>query len=106
MTSRSLWVCPERPSATTSIERPRPVFPGRCRPIPTTASSRSSSSAEHHYRADAPIAIQWDTPLPGAGSYPVALTLDLRTTYADGTVRASTVSGTVGVTVIYSAVDQ
>src|ERR1035437_2922916 len=59
-----------------------------------------------HYGPDVPIAIQWNTPLPSAGSYPVALTLDLATTYADGTVRTSTVSGTVGVTVIYSAVGQ
>jgi hypothetical protein len=58
------------------------------------------------YRADAPIAVQWDTPLPNAGSYPVQLTLDLQTTYDNGAVRTSTVSGTVGVTVIYSAVDQ
>jgi hypothetical protein len=59
-----------------------------------------------HYGPDVPITIQWNTPLPSAGSYPVALTLDLQTTYADGTVRTSTVSGTVGVTVIYSAVGQ
>ena len=58
------------------------------------------------YRPDVPIAIQWDTPLPNAGSYPVQLTLDLQTTYDNGAVRTSTVSGTVGVTVIYSAVDQ
>ena len=58
------------------------------------------------YRPDVPIAIQWDTPLPNAGSYPVQLTLDLQTTYDNGTVRTSTVSGTVGVTVIYSAVGQ
>jgi hypothetical protein len=32
--------------------------------------------------------------------------LDLQTTYDNGAVRTSTVSGTVGVTVIYSAVDQ
>jgi hypothetical protein len=58
------------------------------------------------YRPDVPIAIQWDTPLPNAGSYPVQLTLDLQTTYDNGAVRTSTVSGTVGVTVIYSAVGQ
>jgi hypothetical protein len=58
------------------------------------------------YGPDVPIAIQWDTPLPNAGSYPVQLTLDLQTTYDNGAVRTSTVSGTVGVTVIYSAVDQ
>jgi hypothetical protein len=59
-----------------------------------------------HYSPDSPIAIQWNTPLPNAGSYPVVLTLDLQTTYDNGAVRTSTVSGTVGVTVIYSAVDQ
>jgi len=44
--------------------------------------------------------------LANAGIYPVQLTLDLQTTYDNGAVRTSTVSGTVGVTVIYSAVDQ
>jgi hypothetical protein len=58
------------------------------------------------YGPAVPIAIQWDQPLPGTASYPVQLTLDLQTTYDNGTVRTSTVSGTVGVTVIYSAVDQ
>jgi hypothetical protein len=58
------------------------------------------------YRPDVPIAIQWDQPLPGTASYPVQLTLDLQTTYDNGAVRTSTVSGTVGVTVIYSAVNQ
>jgi hypothetical protein len=66
----------------------------------------SDATPTGRYSPDTPIAIQWDTPLANAGSYPVALTLDLQTTYADGTVRTSTVSGTVGVTVIYSAVDQ
>jgi hypothetical protein len=59
-----------------------------------------------NYGPAVPIAIQWDQPLPGTGSYPVQLALDLQTMYADGTVRTSTVSGTVGVTVIYSAVNQ
>jgi hypothetical protein len=58
------------------------------------------------YGPDVPIAIQWDQPLPGTGSYPVQITLDLQTTYDNGTVRTSTVSGTVDVTVIYSAVNQ
>jgi hypothetical protein len=58
------------------------------------------------YGPAVPIAIQWDQPLPGTASYPVQLTLDLQTTYDNGAVRTSTVSGTVGVTVIYSAVDQ
>jgi hypothetical protein len=59
-----------------------------------------------NYGPVVPIAIQWDTPLPNAGSYPVQLTLDLQTTYDNGAVRTSTVFGTVGVTVIYSAMDQ
>jgi hypothetical protein len=58
------------------------------------------------YAPDVPIAIQWDQPLPGIASYPVHLTLDLQTTYADGAVRTETVSGSVDVTVIYSAVNQ
>ena len=58
------------------------------------------------YGPAVPIAIQWDRPLPGTASYPVQLTLDLQTTYDNGAVRTSTVSGTVDVTVIYSAVDQ
>jgi hypothetical protein len=44
--------------------------------------------------------------LPGTGTYPVQLVLDLETTYADGTVVTSTVSGVVAVTVVYSAVSQ
>jgi hypothetical protein len=66
----------------------------------------SDATPSGDYRPDVPIAIQWDTPLPNAGSYPVQLTLDLQTTYDNGAVRTSTVSGTVGVTVIYSAVGQ
>jgi len=56
------------------------------------------------YTAAEPIRIQWDTPLPGDGTYPVRLVLELETTYEDGTVGTSEVSGQVDVTVIYSAV--
>lgn len=56
------------------------------------------------YDADVPIAIQWNTPLPGQQAYPVRLVLFLETTYDDGTVRTSEVSGEIAVTVIYSAV--
>lgn len=56
------------------------------------------------YPAGEPIAIQWNTPLPGDGKYPVRLVLELETTYADGTVRTFEVSGAVEVTLIYSAV--
>ena len=66
----------------------------------------SGATPSGTYAPDVPITIQWDQPLQGAASYPVALTLDLQTTYDNGTVRTSTVSGTVGVTVIYSAVGQ
>lgn len=58
------------------------------------------------YPAATPIHIQWDTPLPGLGSYPVRLVLTLETTYDDGTVRTFQVSGVVSVTVIYSAVSE
>ncbi len=56
------------------------------------------------YDVDVPIAIQWNTPLPGQQAYPVRLVLFLETTYDDGTVRTSEVSGEIAVTVIYSAV--
>ena len=68
------------------------------------ANDAAAPTPSGTYPAADPIAIQWDTPLPGQGSYPVRLVLDLRTTYADGTVRTETVAGTVAVTVIYSAV--
>jgi hypothetical protein len=70
------------------------------------ANDASDATPTGTYGPDVPIAIQWDQPLPGTGSYPVQLTLDLQTTYANGTVRTSTASGTVDVTVIYSAVNQ
>jgi hypothetical protein len=55
------------------------------------------------YPAATPIRIQWNTPLPGTGSYPVPLVLILETTYDDGTVRTTQVAGVVSVTVVYSA---
>lgn len=64
----------------------------------------SGPSAPGDYRADEPIHIQWNTPLPGQGSYPVRLVLELETTYDDGTVRTYEAEGTAEVTVIYSAV--
>ena len=56
------------------------------------------------YPADEPVRIQWNTPLPGQGAYPVRLVLELETTYDDGTVRTYEAAGTVDVTVVYSAV--
>ena len=64
----------------------------------------SDATLSGTYPAAASIRIQWNTPLPGTGSYPVHLVLDLETTYEDGTVRTSQVSGVVAVTVVYSAV--
>jgi hypothetical protein len=64
----------------------------------------SAATASGHYVADDPIRIQWNTPLPGQGSYPVRLVLELETTYDDGTVRTYEAAGTVDVTVVYSAV--
>ena len=64
----------------------------------------SSATPSGRYSADEPIRIQWNTPLPGEGTYPVRLILELETDYDDGTVRTSEVSGEVDVTVIYSAV--
>lgn len=64
----------------------------------------SAPTPPGRYPPDDPIRIQWNTPLPGEGTYPVRLVLELETTYDDGTVRTSEVSGEVDVTVIYSAV--
>ena len=64
----------------------------------------SAATPSGQYPADEPIRIQWNTPLPGQGSYPVRLVLELETTYDDGTVRTYDAAGTVEVTVIYSAV--
>ncbi len=64
----------------------------------------SAPTAPGDYPADEPIRIQWNTPLPGQGSYPVRLVLELETTYDDGTVRTYQAAGSVDVTVVYSAV--
>ena len=55
------------------------------------------------YRAADPIRIQWNTPAAGDPPYPVRVELVLETTYDDGTVRTTRVSGEISVTVIYSA---
>jgi hypothetical protein len=67
-------------------------------------SDASAPTASGHYPADEPVRIQWNTPLSDQGSYPVRLVLELETTYDDGTVRTSEVSGQVDVIVVYSAV--
>ena len=69
-----------------------------------STNDAADATATGSHPAAAPIAIQWNTPLAGAGSYPVHLVLALRTTYADGTVRDTEVAGDVTVTVVYAAV--
>ncbi len=69
-----------------------------------TANDAADATASGSYPAAVPIAIQWNTPLAGAGSYPIHLVLALQTTYADGTVRDTEVAGNVAVTVVYAAV--
>jgi hypothetical protein len=64
----------------------------------------SAPTPSGRYPADDPIGIQWNTPLPGEGTYPLRLVLELETTYDDGIVRTSEVTGEVDVTVVYSAV--
>jgi hypothetical protein len=64
----------------------------------------SDPSSPGTYDADQPIRIQWNTPLPDSGSYPVRVELTVETTYEDGTVRTFTFTGTVAATVVYSAI--
>ena len=56
------------------------------------------------YDVAEPIRIQWNTPLPNGGSYPIRVELTVETTYEDGTVRTFTFSGSIAVTVVYSAI--
>jgi len=56
------------------------------------------------YDSGEPIRIQWNTPLPNAGSYPIRVGLTVETTYDDGTVRTFEFSGSIAATVVYSAI--
>jgi hypothetical protein len=64
----------------------------------------SDASPAGSYGAGEPIRIQWNTPLPNAGSYPIRVELTVETTYDDGTVRTFPFSGSIGATVVYSAI--
>jgi hypothetical protein len=66
----------------------------------------SDASPPGTYDAGEPIRIQWNTPLPDAGSYPVRVELTVETTYDDGTVRTFEFSGSIAATVVYSAISQ
>lgn len=64
----------------------------------------SDASPPGSYDAGAPIRIQWNTPLPDGGSYPIQVELTVETTYDDGTVRTFVFSGSIAATVVYSAI--
>jgi hypothetical protein len=64
----------------------------------------SDASPPGTYGASEPIRIQWNTPLPNAGSYPIRVELTVETTYDDGTVRTFEFAGSIAATVVYSAI--
>ena len=64
----------------------------------------SDASPPRTYGAGEPIHIQWNTPLPEGGSYPIRVELTVETTYDDGTVRTFEFSGSIAATVVYSAI--
>jgi hypothetical protein len=64
----------------------------------------SDASPPGTYDAGEPIRIQWNTPLPNNGSYPIRVELTVETTYDDGTVRTFEFSGSIAATVVYSAI--
>jgi hypothetical protein len=64
----------------------------------------SDASAPGTYDAGEPIRIQWNTPLPNAGAYPIRVELTVETTYDDGTVRTFEFPGSIAATVVYSAI--
>jgi hypothetical protein len=64
----------------------------------------SDASPLGPYDASEPIRIQWNTPLPDGGSYPIRVELTVETTYDDGTIRTFEFAGSIEVTVVYSAI--
>jgi hypothetical protein len=48
--------------------------------------------------------MQWNTPLPEGGLYPIRVQLTVETTYDDGTVRTFEFEGSIGATVVYSSI--
>jgi hypothetical protein len=68
------------------------------------ANDRSGGSGAGAYAADQPLQMQWNTPLPDSGSYPIRVELTVETTYDDGTVRTFEFEGSIEATVVYSAI--
>ena len=68
------------------------------------ANDASDASPPGTYDAGEPIRIQWNTPLPNGGSYPIRVELTVETTYDDGTVRTFEFAGSIAATVVYSAI--
>jgi hypothetical protein len=64
----------------------------------------SDASPPGTYDAGEPIRIQWNTPLPNGGSYPIRVELTVETTYDDGTVRRFEFSGSIAASVVYSSI--
>jgi hypothetical protein len=64
----------------------------------------SNASGAGGYDAGEPLRLQWNTPLPNGGSYPIRVELTVETTYDDGTVRTFEFSGSIAATVVYSAI--
>lgn len=67
-------------------------------------NDRLGGSGAGSFAADVPLLMQWNTPLPNGGSYPVRVELTVETTYDDGTVRTFDFSGSIAATVVYSAI--
>lgn len=71
---------------------------------PGGTNDASDASPPGTYDAGEPVRIQWNTPLPNTGSYPIRVELTVETTYDDGTVRTFEFSGSIAATVVYSAI--
>jgi len=67
-------------------------------------NDRSGGSGAGAYDATEPLRMQWNTPLPDSGSYPVSVELTVETTYDDGTVRTFEFEGSIAATIVYSSI--
>lgn len=67
-------------------------------------NDRTGGSRAGPYDADQPLLMQWNTPLPDGGLYPIRVELTVETTYDDGTVRTFDFTGSIAVIVVYSSI--